>query len=320
MSKFLQLFVATNLFSVSLMAAGLPGLETAYDRLLWKTQSSIGQLDIDYKDAPSTCNKQTLEIRKDGKIDITVVFGYMDVSNGQDFQDSGNYLYGPGNVLDMDAKNSLRNILKSRCMGSEIHACGFKGSGDVLTKKIKDRWTRKRMNVTIRLAAPAVTPYDSVNKGQKKAQQQSSSANVKNLFLSGLQSADAVMYLGHARSGGGPDFKPPVLTSSGKVNYSYYKSKQEGIKSMLSALQGASRKPPVIGVLSCKSTGLFASRIKKKAPNSLLVTAADLFDYNDILPTGYAMLEALLGQRCTGEFNSITKVQPASSKFLHINY
>ena len=149
MFKIIQLFVVTNLFSLNAMAAGLPGLETAYDRLLSFTQDKIGDLNTDHDNAPSTCNAQTLEIRKDGKIDITIVFGYMDVSNGQDFQDSGTHLYGPGNVLDMDAKNALRGMLKSRCYGPENFACGFKAKGDTLIKKIRDRWSNKKIKVVV---------------------------------------------------------------------------------------------------------------------------------------------------------------------------
>ncbi len=300
--------------------AQLPGLETAYGRLLDRTRDRIQSQNLISNGASKTCHTQALDIRADGRIDITVVFGYMDVSGGQDFNDSGNNLYGNGHVLDLDGKEALRSLLKARCPSRKVVACGFSGNGDTLTKRIRDRWSNTSLRVTVRLAAPAVTAYNSHNVGSYAAQQRRSSENTKNIFLSGLQTQDATIYMGHARSGGGPDFSPPVLYNNGHVNYSHYRSQRDGIRSMLGALQAASEPSSVIGVLACKSTGLFANSIRSKAPGSLLVTASDLFDYNDILPTGYAMIEAIVSQRCSNEFTNLVKVQPGSRNFINLFY
>ncbi len=317
---FLRFFILQSclFFCVQSAQAQLPGLEMAYDRLLNSTRSRIVAQNLIGNSKPETCHSQALEIRADGKIEITLVFGYMDVSGGQDFNDSGTALYGNGHVLDLDAKNALRGFLKSRCPSRKAVACDFRGSGDTLTKRVRDRWTNQNLNVTIHLAAPAVTPYNSENTGKYSGNQRQSSERVKNIFLNALQTQDATIYMGHARSGGGPDFLPPELYNNGHVNYSHYKSAQAGIRSMLAALGGAAEPSSVVGVLACKSTGLFANRIRSEAPGSLLVTADDLFDYNDILPTGYAMLEALISQRCSNEFTNLVKVQPASKRFLDI--
>ena len=299
----------------------LPGLESAYLRHLSKTKNMIMSQSLIKDTIPNTCSQQVIDIRADGKIDILVAFGYMDVSNGQQFKDTGNYLYGPGDVLDIDAKNALRSLLKSPCPSAKkIFACGFRGNGDTLQKKIKDRWSKTRLKVTVTLLSPSVTGVDAINVSSKASQQEKKSQQAKQQFLQALTNKDAVLYLGHARSGGGPDFYPPVLKSNGKVDYSYYKSKKEGIRSMLGALEQTSTPASVIGVLACNSTGLFSASIKKRAPNSILVTAADLFDYNDILPTGYAMLEAIVSQRCASEFSNVSKVQPGSSKFLRVSF
>jgi hypothetical protein len=317
----MRTFVLFSFFTLFAPAvfANIPGLEATYSRMLGRTQATIVQKGLVPQTRPETCHRQALKIREDGQINIFVAFGYMDVSGGQDFEDSGMSLYGNGDVLDSDAKKALVGRLKTRCpSGQDSMACGFKGNGNSLRKTIRDRWSNSRIRVNIVLASPSVTSSDAANKGQYASRQQSSSAQVKNQFLGALQSYDAVIYMGHARSGGGPDFLPPVLYSSGAVNYSHYRSQQDGIRSMLGAL--SSNSAPVIGVLACKSTGLFASRIRRRAPNSLLVTADELFDYNDILPTGYAMIEGLVSQSCTDEFERITKVQPASRRFLTVFY
>jgi hypothetical protein len=104
------------------------------------------------------------------------------------------------------------------------------------------------------------------------------------------------------------------------VNYSFYQSEQEGIRSLVGALRGAVMPPKVVGLLACKSTGLFANRVRNASPESILVTASDLFDYNDVLPTGYAMLEAIVSQRCTEDFEQVVKIQPNSRQFLRIAF
>ena len=310
------LLVATS----SIALAQIPGLEMAYDRLLTNTRGRISSQSLIKNSKPKTCNQQTLDIRADGKIDITVVFGYMDVSGGQDYNDSGTSLYGNGHVLDIDGKAALRGLLKSGCPSRKVTACGFRGSGDTLTKSIQDRWTNKKLTVTIRLANPAVTASNAQNVGPYASRQRKASANTKAVFLNALKTQDMTIYMGHARSGGGPDFLPPVLYGNGHVNYSHYRSQQEGIKSMLGALRAAAEPSSVIGVLACKSTDLFADRIRGQAADSVVVTADALFDYNDILPTGYAMLEAVVSQRCGSEFTNLVKVQPASRNFLDVFY
>ncbi len=299
--------------------ANLPGLSTAYTRHLRKTQNLILQNNLLSDANPKTCHAQVVALANTKTIKIFLGFGYMDISQGQDYNDSASQMYGPGDVLDLDARDAMENILISDCpsdKGQKLMACGFSRKGQKLTKKIKNRFSNSNLNIEITLQSPSVTSKDANNRVSKK--QMTSSDRSRNHFLSALQTHDVVLYLGHARSGGGPDFYPPVLTASGRVNYDYYRAEQQGIGEMLSALRGAQQKPAVLGVLACKSTGLFANRIRKVTPQSILVTADELFDYNDILPTGYAMLEAVIQQRCTDSFSRVTKVQPASSNFLKV--
>lgn len=320
--KKLAIFISVLLFAkLSFAVSGLPGLEIAYERLLWRAQDKIVSENLLQNGQSQTCNRQMLEMRADGRIDITIVFGYMDVSGGQNFNDSGSHLYGNGNVLDLDAKQALKSLLVSSCThGRKSVACGFRGNGDRLRKTIRDRWTGQRLQVNIQLASPAVTGVNRLNIGQYSRQQQRSSQRTQNIFLNALQAQDVTIYMGHARSGGGPDFSPPILKSNGHVNYPLYRKQQKGIGSMIAALRQAREPSSVIGVLACKSTGLFASRIRRASPSSILITADELFDYKDILPTGYGIIEAVVGQRCAGEFSNVVKVQPKSSRFLNIFY
>ena len=123
---------------------------------------------------------------------------------------------------------------------------------------------------------------------------------------------------GHARSGGGPDFFPPIYLSGSHVNYSEYRRTQPGLRATLNALNGTSSPAPVVGLLSCKSTGLFSRQIKAAAPNSLLITADDLFDYNEILPTAFATLEAILSRQCGSDFDRVIRSAVTNPSTLNI--
>lgn len=297
--------------------AGIPGLASAYTSQLAQTRNLLAQTQLLTSDTPSTCRQQLLNISSDNIIDITLGFGYMDVSQGQEA--SGSF-YQSGDVLDQDAKDAFETILTSSCLREHNYACGFHKAGAYLVKRMRNRLTGRNMQVNIQLLSPSITSNDSQNKNRYLAEQQRSSQQAKAHFLSALQTADAVIYLGHARSGGGPDFLPPVLTANGHVDYSSYRRDQAGIRAMVAALNQAPRPTPLLGLLACKSTDLFARSIRRASPGSILVSADALFDYNDILPTGYAILEAVISQRCSDDFEKVIRVQPSSARFIDIGF
>ncbi len=314
--KHLSLLVLAFIFSRPSLA-NIPGLSSAYTSQLAGTRNLLAQTQLLNDDTPATCRQQLLNISSDNVIDITLAFGYMDVSQGQEASDS---FYQRGDVLDQDAKDAFETILTSSCLREHNFACGFRKSGGYLVKRLRNRLTGRNMQVNIQLLAPSVTSDDSQNKNRYLAEQQQSSQQVRGRFMSALQTADAVIYLGHARSGGGPDFSPPVLTANGHVDYSYYRHEQAGIKSMLAALNQASRPPALLGLLACKSTDLFSRSVRRASPGSILVSADSLFDYNDILPTGFAMLEAVISQRCSDDFEKVIRIQPSSARFIDIGF
>ena len=310
------LILLTILISLPAFSS-IPGLEAGYDRILSGTKSDLQRKKLLANPKVDRCSSQILNMRKDGVINIMASFGYMDITHGQGHTSDPNDLYGDGDVLDMDAAESLKKILKSSCNGNNKSACNFKGRGDRLTKTFNDRWG-KRITVNIDVISPSYTSDDQANKTTHKASQTSRTAWAKSLFLNALNDYDMVIYMGHARSGGGPDFAPPVTYNNGKVNYSHYQSRREGIRSMLNALGSSPNPPGVIGVLACYSTGLFAADVRRNAPNSKVVTSGDLFQFYDILPTGYAMIQAVVSQRCGGEFSKVVKIQPDSASTLSI--
>ncbi len=282
-----------------------------YKRYLRSTQGMFPKTSTA---APGSCNAPILEARRDGKIDITLVLGYLDVSGNQEMQGS----WPIGTVLDRNAHQALEQVLQDPCPNAFVRTCGFKLKSGKLVKTIRDRWTGQNIQVTVKLASSSVSTSNDDNISSKKGQQSRASARAKQIFSNALKSSDAVFYLGHARDGGGPDFEPPVLYSNGNVNYSQYK--REGINNMLTQLRSATRPAPLLAVLACHSTAHFSGSIKSTAPGSLLVTASDLFDDVDIVPTGLALIEALARQSCSREFESIVKVRPSSKNFLRVSF
>ncbi len=290
--------------------ASIPGLSGHYSKSIVSSQmDAAAKFPLPNKEA--TCQSQILNITQDNELTIFVALGYIDFSAGQDF-DSSTSLYQFGDVLDLDAYDAFVKALTRQCSSasigqkSKIFACGFSRSNGGFSKTIRNRFTGKNMRVYIKLASSAYTSNDNQNKTTYAAQQTAKSKNTQAQFLSALKSYDAVIYLGHARSGGGPDFFPPKLLANQNVDYGYYKKNQPGIKAMLGALQGSSDSD-VIGVLACKSTNLFASSIRKYAPNSGLITADKLFAFDDLIPTGFTLVEALVGQRCNENFSNVVQ-------------
>jgi hypothetical protein len=304
--------------------ANLAGMATHYGHSIDLAKTMMATQGLFGPVTTQACEAQVPEMTKDGQINVTVAFGYMDVSTPDQSGDPVDLRLPRGTTLDRDAHAALELALLSACSTFSVKssmvrntACGFTKSRGYLTKTIKDRFSGRRIAINLRLVAPSETSYDSLN--TKSPSQISRSRATTDAFHNGLQSDDVVIYMGHARSGGGPDFYPPVLDSKGRVDYGHYKSRREGINGMLRSLSSTRTPPKIIGVLACKSTPLFARQIKTEAPHSILVTAGELFDYNDILPTGYAMIEAIASQSCSQRFQDLLRIQPASRSFLQIS-
>ncbi len=309
-----HLLCLTTWFFCFSAQASLSGLAGHYKKSLVFAQVN-GVNQYPHASTPAEkCDSSFVRFTQDNELTILIALGYIDFSGGQDFTSSNSSLYHYGDVLDPDAKTAFESALTRGCTtagkskNTQTFACGFSKSGNTFSKKIKNRFTGKSMKVRIKLVSSAVSSNDQSNKTTHASEQQRQSQQAHNLFLSGLQTNDVVLYLGHARSGGGPDFYPPQLLKNGHVNYGYYRSTQPGLKSMLGALNGAAG-ADVIGIFACKSTGLFASSVSKYSPSSALITANQLFDFKDLFPTGFLAVEALVGQRCNENFTYLTESQ-----------
>ncbi len=316
-SKWL-LLGAITLSSTSALAK-LPDLQGRFNLQLISAQERLNQVPNSAPD--KSCNAFYSKLFRDGQLDISAGIGYFDATSvnfsymGREYDDI---------VLDPYAYAAFVQMLQSRCNSrSNFKACGFDRS---LSKTFRTR-SGQNVRVKIRLAHGASSANNSQNAsndGQMSGAQAAQSKRARGVFFGGIQSGtDVAIYMGHARSGGGPDFYPPRLLSNGSVNYGYYKSTQEGIRTLLGSLrqaQAAGRAPMVVGLLACKSAGLFSGAVANAAPGSLVVSARDLFNDVDIFPTGLALIDSLLNERCDSSFVQGVKVAPGSARHLQMNY
>lgn len=298
------------LFTTTIAQAQISDLSGLYNREMVFAQIDAAQ-KFPRPDKETSCQPELLRLTQDNELTIFVAFGYLDFSAGQDF-DSSTSLYQYGNVLDIDAQSAFANALTRGCSTAglgdknKIYACGFSRAKGGFSKTVTNRFTGQKMRVSIKMASSAYSSSDLKNKTTYLKEQTAKSKNTQAQFLAALKSYDATIYIGHARSGGGPDFYPPQLLANKHVDYGYYKKNRPGIKSMLGALSSSSDSG-LIGVLACKSTNLFAGSIKKYAPHSALITANGLFAFDDLIPTGFTLVEALVGQRCNENFSNVVQ-------------
>ncbi len=206
-------------------------------------------------------------------------------------------------VSDLYEKVQLIQRLSQPCREKGQYSCGFTRAaddGDWLYRKLRTE-NGKQLLVNLRITASSASPDDEANR-RDRFQEFLTQASEDN-FLSGVRQAEATVYVGHSRDGGGPDFSPPRLRRDEHVDYSWYQKTQPGLNKMLAALKKNTvhrRRPllrqplrpqgQVLGLVSCRSTQLFARMIEKSSKAVELISANELVYYTD----GLAMTERAL--------------------------
>ncbi|MBS1958761.1 MAG: hypothetical protein JST80_04740 [Bdellovibrionales bacterium] len=103
-------------------------------------------------------------------------------------------------------------------------------------------------------------------------------------FLASVSRDDVVIYNGHSRDGGGPDFEPPLLRGDGHVDYAQYQQHPTQITDFVKAFNGTrERKGVSLALLSCFSEQHFQSRLKRACPECEIKTVARLIYYAEAL-------------------------------------
>lgn len=254
------------------------------------------------KVGPDKCERVYSNAINKGVLDIRYALGYFDDSTGEERVWEG-INYGLSPSLDIETFNAVRQVLTSRCWDRSLRSCGFSESGDpkqgkvVLTKNI-DLHGKKTL-VRLTLTQGSATESFVQNKGPQAARQSFITAQAEDNFFNGLKVADIVLYNGHSRNGGGPDFNPPILMSNLHVNYKgYYEVKRPGIIRTMKSLQENPNKGIIVGFFSCYSKKHFYNTFTQANPSQRVILSADTIDYFDSLKASMGYLEGFLRGSC----------------------
>lgn len=241
------------------------------------------------------CARTYNRIFEDGIMRVNIAFGYSDLHS---------------RTLDFELYEATVDALSRSC-GDRRTACGFKlVSGSNSRKAILEKsFTRPsgedlnhlqavKIRMTVTHASANADDDANFADGKVSPAQKSATRIAENVFFGGIRGievggvkerADVVIYYGHARDGGGPDFSPVPrewLDSEGKIDYEQYHRRKTNYRTLIGALEAAQDAPPsLIAILACYSHTHFSGK-KVCADNSKANCAAkNLADFK--ANTGY---------------------------------
>lgn len=248
------------------------------------------------------CQNHYLRLYSKTTVSVTLAFGYLDTRPFSDVSTPANVY----NFIEM-----IRTPCDDDVNPHYDHLCGFMNSPDDSIHFFKEVSAEKSpdhkkhiFKITVVSAVPPNQAKASDNEMRKNPAQLKRSEFARQTYLRALQTDDVVIYNGHARDGGGPDFYPPVLTSlkTMRPNYACYRKKKPGLKDMIHALSTSKHHPEIIAMMACNSKQHFNEKLKRAAPESarLLTNMTVETNVNEVAQNG--LLEGLMAQRCDDGF------------------
>jgi len=236
-----------------------------------------------------TCKAMKTALVSRPTLEIRMVFGYKDARPARF-------------VGDRHERLAFIEHITAPCEGDQM-ACGFERSprdADLFTKPVS--FGDHMLTARIIVVNSSVGTDDEENRSDPF--QKWKSAHARLVFLDGLKNADVVLYDGHSRFGGGPDFRSPVLASNGNVDPDAYRTEKAGLKRMLEAFEEASAaragrfgRLKLLGLYSCTSSQLFNREIRHVFQGGL-IASQQLMYYSDALSQSLTALDDVLSGRC----------------------
>lgn len=251
-----------------------------------------------YRDFYKVKSHLTQETSQDTEINISLSFGYMDFLKDVD---------------DYYAALAFGTQMTSRCYRGQF-ACGFTQDPDdrgVFRKEVQmlgpDGLLRRRI-VKLHMRYSSVTPDERLNRGARKADQDRRTESSRLFFADALEHSDMVMYVGHARDGGGPDFAPPVVSSeTHRTDFDWYHQHHPGTDLVHQALNSTSTPPKIIGIFACYSQAHFYEQLRHDAPKAGLILSGNN-EFEAAVGQAVASLDSVLGLRCEDDFKKSINV------------
>ena len=246
---------------------------------------------LDRANSAKTCKDKWAEFYSKDKIDIRFSFGYTDRDD--------NSL-----VDDTIARQSMIDQITKPCEENNlVQACGFKRSSDdaeLFERRVRGP-TGKAHTLQIRLTSSSLSASGRVNESLVPEQKEKSDQAAAS-FYEGLKNADMVVYIGHARDGGGPDFAP-AIRKNGKTDFARYRSETPGLNRLTRELESGA-KAKIIAFLACDSER-WSDRMKRLAPKSgMILSGTPNIPLEAALVQSYLILDSVIWQRCESSFNT----------------
>lgn len=236
----------------------------------------------------STCSTAFQHLYANPQSEWLVAFGYKDARPARFVGDTYERLL-------------LIQKIVGPCLTPEDRACEFErdqDDGNLFYRYIQGPQNEKHQ-IRLHIIESSVGPDDDENR--KDPFQRTKSASAQSMFLSALEGADIVLYNGHSRNGGGPDFHPPRITKSRHTDYSFYRKKKRAFQSIVNILGKGPNRVKLIGFFSCESKRWFSASIRRVAPRVSTIGFKGLFYYSHALEELIRTLDNLLSMRCDFE-------------------
>lgn len=245
-------------------------------------------------------------------LDIRYALGYFDDSKGTDIIWNGkNWGYSPS--LDIGIFEGIRAALTESCRKkSQLHLCGFSEIGNassgkvVLTKPIQLMGEDIQVRITLTHASASESFIENTQSSNQR--QQFLTHQSEESYFGGIGKADVVIYNGHSRNGGGPDFNPPILDNRLHTDYNgYYEIQRPGIKRVLDLIKSGENKESVLAFFSCYSKKHFYRDLLLANPEQSLILSAEKIDYHDSLKASVGYIEGFMRGACGQDLADIAK-------------
>lgn len=241
--------------------------------------------------AESTCKDMQKALYSKPTLKVRMVFGYKDARPARF-------------VGDRHERLAFIEKITQKCDeegGSSV--CGFTRSSDnadLFMKKITIAGKEKKALLWVVNSAVGTDDQENLSDPFQKWK----TKYAEQAFLSGLKEADVVLYNGHSRFGGGPDFGSPTLASDGTVDPAPYKEVRPGLTKIMSTLEEVRRpkdspfkKLKILGLYSC-SSGQHFNQEMRKATRAGFISSHVLMYYSDALNQSLATLNSVLTNKC----------------------
>lgn len=292
-------------------------LSMGYDYITLLNGKATDNLESLESDKRKICQQRYGGILNDGILDIRIALGYFDWTTGSNVH-YGRTNYGLSPSMDLGAFFALRELLLSRC-GGNSRFCNFstdRNNSALFTREVSIHG--KKILARIEIQFSSASELLDANLGKYREQQKQRTQFMENYFHRALSEADAVLYFGHSRNGGGPDFSPPVFVgSSNKVNYKgYYEVYRPGFKKLLTALSANARQAPVLGLMSCASRDHFLKKTRAIAPETGVITSLDVLNVDEVYTAMIGAVDALLRGQCQKSFYQSIRMTQSNQKFI----